>query len=131
MNKVAGRMKSELAQFRELAAFAQFASDLDAGTRRQLDRGQRLSQLLIQEEFTPLPVGVQVCVVYAGTRGFLDKVPVDKIREWKALFARYAGAERKALIDSLENDKKWDEEVEGQVREAIEAFNKQYGVEGS
>jgi F-type H+/Na+-transporting ATPase subunit alpha len=131
MNKVAGRMKSELAQFRELAAFAQFASDLDAGTRRQLDRGGRLSQLLIQEEFTPLPVGVQVCIVYAGTRGFLDKVPVDKVREWKSLFARYLGAERKALIDSLENDKKWDEEVEAQVREAIEAFNKQYGVEGS
>jgi F-type H+-transporting ATPase subunit alpha len=131
MNKVAGRMKSELAQFRELAAFAQFASDLDAGTRRQLERGQRLSQLLIQEEFTPLPVGVQVCVVYAGTRGLLDKVPVDKIREWKSLFARYAGADRKALIDSLENDKKWDEEVEGQVKEAIQAFNKQYGVEGA
>jgi F-type H+-transporting ATPase subunit alpha len=131
MNKVAGRMKSELAQFRELAAFAQFASDLDAGTRRQLDRGGRLVQLLIQEEFTPLPVGVQVCIVYAGTRGFLDKVPVDKVREWKSLFARYAAADRKALIDSLENDKKWDEEVEAQVKEAIEAFNKQYGVEGS
>jgi F-type H+-transporting ATPase subunit alpha len=131
MNKVAGRMKSELAQFRELAAFAQFASDLDAGTRRQLDRGQRLSQLLIQEEFTPLPVGVQVCIVYAGTRGFLDKVPVDKVREWRSLFARYLGAERKSLTDSLERDKKWDEEVEAQVREAIEAFNKQYGVEGA
>jgi F-type H+-transporting ATPase subunit alpha len=131
MNKVAGRMKSELAQFRELAAFAQFASDLDAGTRRQLDRGQRLSQLLIQEEFTPLPVGVQVCIVYAGTRGFLDKVPADKVREWRSLFARFAQAERKSLIDALERDKKWEEEVEGQVREAIQAFNKQYGVEGA
>src|SRR3982075_906290 len=128
MNKTAGRMKSELAQYRELAAFAQFASDLDPGTRRQLERGQRLTQLLIQGQFEPLHVRVQVCVVYAGTRGLLDKVPVDKIREWKSLFARYAGADRKALIDSLENDKKWDEEVEGQVKEAIQAFNKQYGV---
>jgi F-type H+/Na+-transporting ATPase subunit alpha len=131
MNKVAGRMKSELAQYRELAAFAQFASDLDPGTRRQLERGQRLTQLLVQGQFEPLHVGVQVCAVYAGTRGFLDKVAVDKIREWKAALARYLTAERKALLDAIENEKKWDEDVEGQVREAIEAFNKQYGVEGA
>src|SRR2546425_1778534 len=73
MNKTAGRMKSELAQYRELAAFAQFASDLDPGTRRQLERGQRLTQLLVQGQFEPLHVGVQVCAVYAGTRGHLDK----------------------------------------------------------
>src|SRR5205807_3904460 len=122
MNKVAGRMKSELAQYRELAAFAQFASDLDAGTRRQLERGQRLTQLLVQGQFEPLHVGVQVCAVYAGTRGFLDRVAVDKIREWKAALARYLTAERKALLDAIENEKKWDDDVEGQVREAIEAF---------
>ena len=131
MNKVAGRMKSELAQYRELAAFAQFASDLDAGTRRQLERGQRLTQLLVQGQFEPLHVGVQVCAVYAGTRGFLDRVAVDKIREWKAALARYLTAERKALLDAIENEKKWDDDVEGQVREAIEAFNKQFGVEGA
>jgi F-type H+/Na+-transporting ATPase subunit alpha len=131
MNKVAGRMKSELAQYRELAAFAQFASDLDAGTRRQLERGQRLTQLLVQGQFEPLHVGVQVCAVYAGTRGFLDKVAVDKVREWKAALARYLTAERKALLDSIENEKKWDDDVEGQVKDAIQAFNKQYGVEGA
>jgi F-type H+-transporting ATPase subunit alpha len=131
MNKVAGRMKSELAQYRELAAFAQFASDLDAGTRRQLERGQRLTQLLVQGQFEPLHVGVQVCAVYAGTRGFLDKVAVDKVREWKAALARYLMADRKALLDSIENEKKWDEDVEGQVKDAIQAFNKQYGVEGA
>jgi F-type H+/Na+-transporting ATPase subunit alpha len=131
MNKVAGRMKSELAQYRELAAFAQFASDLDAGTRRQLERGQRLTQLLVQGQFEPLHVGVQVCAVYAGTRGLLDKVAVDKVREWKAALARYLMADRKALLDAIENEKKWDEDVERQVREAVEAFNKQFGVEGS
>ena len=131
MNKTAGRMKSELAQYRELAAFAQFASDLDPGTRRQLERGQRLTQLLVQGQFEPMPVGVQVCAVYAGTRGFLDKVPVDKVREWKTSLARYLMAERKSLIDSIEKEKKWDDEVEGQVKEAIEAFNRQYGVEGA
>jgi F-type H+-transporting ATPase subunit alpha len=131
MNKVAGRMKSELAQYRELAAFAQFASDLDAGTRRQLERGQRLTQLLVQGQFEPLHVGVQVCAVYAGTRGLVDKVAVDKIREWKAALARYLMAERKGLLDSIENEKKWDDDVERQVKEAIEAFNKQFGVEGA
>jgi F-type H+/Na+-transporting ATPase subunit alpha len=131
MNKVAGRMKSELAQYRELAAFAQFASDLDPGTRRQLERGQRLTQLLVQGQFEPLHVGVQVCAVYAGTRGLLDKVAVDKVRDWKAALARYLTADRKALLDAIENEKKWDDDVERQVREAVEAFNKQFGVEGS
>jgi F-type H+-transporting ATPase subunit alpha len=69
--------------------------------------------------------------VYAGTRGYLDKVPVNRVREWKAALSRYLGAERKGLLDLLENEKKWDDEVEGQVREAIEAFNKQFGVEGA
>jgi F-type H+-transporting ATPase subunit alpha len=131
MNKTAGRMKSELAQYRELAAFAQFASDLDPGTRRQLERGQRLTQLLVQGQFEPLHVGVQVCAVYAGTRGFLDKVPVNRVREWKAALARYLSADRKGLLDLIENEKKWDDDVEGQVKEAIEAFNKQFGVEGA
>jgi F-type H+-transporting ATPase subunit alpha len=90
-----------------------------------------LTQLLVQGQFEPMPVGVQVCAVYAGTRGFLDKVPVDKVREWKTSLARYLMAERKSLIDSIEKEKKWDDEVEGQVKEAIEAFNRQYGVEGA
>src|SRR5215471_14059511 len=128
MNKTTGRMKSDLAQARELAAFAQFASDLDVATRRQLERGQRLTQLLIQDQFQPVHVGVQVCTVYAGTRGYLDKVPVDKIRDWTEAFARFLSAERKAFIDSIETEKRWDDETEGQVREAIETFNRQYGV---
>jgi F-type H+-transporting ATPase subunit alpha len=131
MSKTAGRLKSELAQARELAAFAQFASDLDAGTRRQLERGQRLTQLLIQRQFEPIHVGVQVAMIYAGTRGLLDRVPVDRVGDWKEAFARFLQAERKALIDSIENDQKWDDDVEGRVREAIESFNRQYGVEGA
>ena len=128
MNKVSGRMKSELAQFRELAAFAQFASDLDVTTRRQIERGQRLTQLLIQRQFEPVHVGIQVCAIYAGTRGYLDRVQVDRVRDWKDAFARFLSAERKAFIDSIETEKRWDDETEGQVREAIETFNRQYGV---
>jgi F-type H+/Na+-transporting ATPase subunit alpha len=131
MSKTAGRMKSDLAQARELAAFAQFASDLDPGTRRQLERGQRLTQILIQRQLEPVPMGVQVCTIYAGTRGHLDRVPVGKVTDWKEAFARFLQADRRALIDSIETEKKWDDDVEGQVREAIEAFNRQYGVEGS
>jgi F-type H+-transporting ATPase subunit alpha len=131
MNKVSGRMKSDLAQARDLQAFAQFASDLDAATRRQLERGQRLTQLLVQRQFEPIHVGVQVCTIYAGTRGLLDNVPVARVGEWKAAFSRFLHAERKALIDSIENDKKWDDEVEAQVRETVETFNRQFGVEGS
>jgi F-type H+-transporting ATPase subunit alpha len=131
MNKVAGRMRSDLAQARDLQAFAQFASDLDAATRRQLERGQRLTQLLVQRQFEPVHVGVQVCTIYAGTRGLLDSVPVARIGEWKAGFSRFLHAERRALIDSIENERKWDDDVEAQVREAIETFNKQFGVEES
>src|SRR5437588_4609180 len=79
MSKTAGRMKSDLAQARELAAFAAFASDLDPATKRQLELGQRLTQVLIQQQFQPVRLGVQVCWIYAGTRGFLDGVPVDKV----------------------------------------------------
>ncbi|MDQ6636918.1 MAG: F0F1 ATP synthase subunit alpha [Candidatus Dormibacteraeota bacterium] len=129
MNKVAGQMKSDLAQFRELAAFSQFASDLDANTRRQLDRGQRLTQLLVQKQFEPVHTGVQVCIIYAGTRGFLDKVPVDKVREWKNGFSRFLLAERKTFVDSIETDRKWDEDVEAKVKETIDAYNRQSGVE--
>jgi proton translocating ATP synthase F1 alpha subunit len=131
MNKVSGRMKSELAQARELAAFSQFASDLDAATRRQLERGQRLTQLTIQRQFEPVHVGAQICMVYAGTRGHLDKVPVDRVQNWKEAFVSFLAAERRSLLDALENDGKWDEEVENRVKEAIEAFNAQYGVEGT
>ncbi len=129
MSKTAGRMKSDLAQARELAAFAAFASDLDPATKRQLDRGQRLTQLLIQRQFEPVRLGVQVCTIYAGTRGYLDRVPIDSIADWKDGVASYLEAEQKGLLETIENDKTWDDDVEGRVRQAIEAFNRQYGVE--
>jgi F-type H+/Na+-transporting ATPase subunit alpha len=129
MNKVAGRMKSDLAQARDLQAFAQFASDLDPATRRQLERGQRLTQLLIQPQFQPMDVGVQVCAIYAGTRGYLDNLPVDRVGAWKEAFNAWLRAERKALAQSIENERRWDDEVEAQVKEAVETFNRQFGVE--
>src|SRR5690606_23590930 len=83
MKKVAGTIKLELAQFREMEAFAQFASDLDASTQRLLQRGERLTELLKQPQYRPLPVEEQVCVIYAGVRGYLDKLPVSQVGDFE------------------------------------------------
>lgn len=116
MKKVAGTLRLDLAQYRELAAFSQFASDLDANTRRQLERGQRLMQVIKQGVNAPLNVVKQIVIIYAGTRGYLDSVPVDRVREFEAKlhealdssyaeFVRKLGAE-KALTDELETELK-------------------------
>ncbi len=83
MKKVAGRIKGELAQYREMAAFAQFGSDLDATTQRLLSRGSRLTELLKQPQFSPLTMEEQVCVIYAGVNGYLDPLPVDRVRAFE------------------------------------------------
>jgi len=129
MNKAAGQMKLELAQFRELAAFSQFASDLDTGTRDQLERGQRLTELLKQDQYAPVSVGLQICEIYAGTRGFLDKVPVNRVKEWQAGYVRFMNSERKAFVDAFETEKKWDDDVIKQLEDSLNAFNRQFGVE--
>src|SRR5438105_4781257 len=130
MSKVAGQMKLELAQYRELAAFTGIASDLDPATRRQLDRGQRLTELLKQDQYEPVQVGLQVAVIYAGTRGFLDKVPVNRIREWEQQFSRFVRSEHAGYLDTIEKDRKWDDATAAATEEMIEAFNRQFGVEG-
>jgi F-type H+-transporting ATPase subunit alpha len=83
MKKVAGRVKGELAQYREMAAFAQFGSDLDATTQRLLNRGARLTELLKQPQFSPLKMEEQVCVIYAGVNGYLDPIPVNRVRAFE------------------------------------------------
>jgi F-type H+-transporting ATPase subunit alpha len=83
MKKVAGRIKGELAQYREMAAFAQFGSDLDATTQRLLNRGSRLTELLKQQQFSPLLMEEQVCVIYAGVNGYLDPLPLDRVRPFE------------------------------------------------
>jgi F-type H+-transporting ATPase subunit alpha len=92
MKQVAGTMRLDLAQFRELAAFAQFASDLDKATRSRLERGQRLTEVLKQPQYHPVPVEKQVMIIYAATNGYLDDVPLDKIAAWEAGFYNYIDA---------------------------------------
>ena len=127
MNKVAGQMKLSLAQYRELAAFAQFASDLDRNTREQLERGQRLTELLKQPQYSPVDLQVQVAAIYAGTRGFLDQVEVGRIREWEGGFARYLRSEHKDWYDAFDASK-WDDSVTARIEEMIKAYNRQFGV---
>jgi F-type H+-transporting ATPase subunit alpha len=131
IKRVAGQLKSELAQFRELAAFAQFASDLDKATRDQLERGQRLTELLKQDQYQPVEVGLQVAMIFAGTRGFLDRVPVNRIREWVGGFARFMRAEHRDYLEAIETEKKWDDSMAERTRKLVERFNRQFGVEGT
>src|SRR2546423_1835160 len=102
MRQVSGKLRLDLAQYRELAAFAQFASDLDSNTRHQLERGARLTELLKQDKYQPVPLSLQVAAIYAGTQGYLDKVPAARVREWEGAFSRFMKAERQGVLDEIE-----------------------------
>ena len=126
MKKVAGRLKLELSQYRDLEAFAQFGSDLDADTQATLARGERLVKTLNQNERSPMAVEEQVVVIYAATNGFIDRVSVDRVPEFhEALVARM----RAEYADTLEKigDGKWDDDIVESVHDAVEEFAKDFG----
>jgi F-type H+-transporting ATPase subunit alpha len=122
MKQVAGKLKLDLAQFRELAAFAQFGSDLDKATREQLDRGQRLTELLKQPQFEPMRLDHQVMILYAATNGYIDDVPVDKVRAFEAAFLRYMDASHPDVCEKILTKKEIDSEAEGKLKKAIQDF---------
>jgi F-type H+-transporting ATPase subunit alpha len=130
MRQVAGQLRLDLAQYRELAAFAQFASDLDTQTRNQLERGARLTELLKQDKYQPVPLAEQVAVIYAGTQGFLDKVPVARVREWEAGYVRFLKSERADVLAAIEKQRALDDSLFERLKAAISTFNHQFGVEG-
>ena len=124
MKKVAGPVKIQLSQFRSLAAFAQFGSDLDAATQRQLDRGMRLTELMKQPQYKPEPVHIQVALIYAGTRGYLDDISLDRMNEWETGFLRFLDAQHPEYAQMFANN--WNvalDEFEDTLKSAIEAFN--------
>ncbi len=124
MKRVAGRLKLDLAQFRSLAAFAQFGSDLDKATQQQLDRGLRLTELLKQKQYQPMPLADQVAVIFAGNNGYLDAVPIERVSAWKEGFLRALNTQFAALARQLnESPDEWNEGVETKLREALESFN--------
>jgi len=123
MKKVAGRLRLDLAQFRELEAFAQFGSDLDAATQRQLARGERTVEILKQPQYQPLAVEKQVAVIYAVTQGHLDQVPVNRIRAWEADFLAYLDAHQAGFLESLRTGKALSDSLEADLVAAIKDFN--------
>ncbi len=126
MKQVAGKMKLELAQFRELAAFAQFGSDLDPATQRQLDRGQRITEILKQPQYRPVSLERQVMVFYAVTNNYLDKVPLDKIKAWEEAFIRYVDASHPNLGRAIAAAKKLDDTTTDGLKLAIQDFNQMF-----
>jgi F-type H+-transporting ATPase subunit alpha len=129
MKSVAGSIKLELAQYREMAAFAQFGSDLDAATQRLLNRGARLTELLKQPQYSPLTNGEQVCVIYAGTKGYLDKLPVSAVGRFEQGLLQHLRTVRKAVLDELrDNDNKVAGALEDKIKGAIEEFAKSFSV---
>ncbi len=126
MRQVAGSLKLELAQFRELAAFAQFGSDLDKATQAQLNRGQRLVEILKQDQYSPLPFSKQILIIYSGTNGFLDDLPVEQCREFEKQLYTYADTMNPGLLKAIEEKKVLDDDLKSQmsklVKEAKERF---------
>ncbi|MGZ8868679.1 MAG: F0F1 ATP synthase subunit alpha, partial [Thermoanaerobaculia bacterium] len=126
MRSVSGTLRLDLAQYRELAAFSQFGSDLDKVTQAQLTRGRRLVEVLKQGQYQPLRVGLQVVSVYAGTQGFLDNLAVEAVRPFEAALHQWMTDERAELIDRLEKSPKFDEALSGDLKKSITEFKAQY-----
>ncbi len=130
MKQVAGTLRLELAQYRELEAFAQFASDLDEASRKQLERGQRLVEILKQPAHQPLPVEKQVVIIYAGTRGYLDDIPVKAVRRFEEELYPFIETKYPQIFENIRTKQKIDEETEELLKKALEEFKAQFNPEG-
>jgi len=126
MKKVAGAIKGELAQYREMAAFAQFGSDLDATTQRLLNRGERLTELLKQPQFSPLSMEEQVVVIFAGTQGFLDNLPVEDIARFEEELLRTFHEKHGDVLTSIRDTGALSDDTNAKLREGVEAFAKSF-----
>ena len=126
MKKVAGKLKLELAQFDDLQAFAQFASDLDKTTQDQLARGARLRELLKQPQYSPLGVYEQVAILYAGLNGYLDEIPVDKISTFATGLREYLKTSKQEYVDIVRNGKQLTDEAEKLLKEAITEYKQTF-----
>jgi F-type H+/Na+-transporting ATPase subunit alpha len=126
MKKVAGGMRLDLAQFRSLAAFAQFGSDLDRSTQRQLERGLRLTELLKQQQYQPLPLASQVALIYAGTNGYLADVPVERVNEWQTAFLRALNTQYAEIAETIAQEQDLSDEVRARLDKALSDFNENW-----
>ncbi len=128
MKRVAGGLRADLAQYRELAAFAQFGSDLDKATQQQLDRGARLMELLKQPQYAPYSLAHQVMLIYAGTRGYMDAVPVDKVDQWSRDFLRYMDTAHPDTGQAVADSFDFTEETEDSFKQAVTDFNSNWSA---
>ncbi len=130
MKSIAGSLRLDLAAFRELEAFAQLGTDLDKATQSQLDRGYRMVEILKQGQFKPLHFADQVIAIYAGAKGYLDKVPRNQVSEFETQLLRFMREQRKDVRDQLVKEKKLSADLEAKLKAAIEAFGQQYKAPG-
>jgi F-type H+-transporting ATPase subunit alpha len=126
MKKVAGKLRLDLAQYRELEAFAQFGSDLDEATRKQIERGKRTVEILKQDQYEPMSVENQIAVLFALTNGFLDEVAVEKVRKWEADFHKYLNTQQKEFMRELSEKKELTEKIVKKLEEIIKEFIETY-----
>jgi len=131
MKKVAGKLRLDLAQFRELEAFAQFGSDLDEATRAQIERGRRTVEILKQNQYVPMPVAQQVAIIYALVSGYLDDVPVEKVGKWEEEFHKYMKEMKNDVLELIADKKELTEKVETKLKKAIEEYKEVYGNNGA
>ncbi|RDV84513.1 F0F1 ATP synthase subunit alpha [Ammonifex thiophilus] len=129
MRQVAGRLRLDLAQYRELAAFAQFGTDLDKATLARLRRGERLTELLKQDQYCPMPLEEQVMSIYTGVHGYLDDLPVDKVRDFEAEFLKFMRTQYPDVGESIRKELEIKPEVEEKLKRAIEEFKKDFKLQ--
>ena len=129
MKQVAGRLRLDLAQFRELEAFAQFGSDLDAASQRQLARGSRTVEILKQPQYQPMPVEKQIAVLYAVTNGHLDDVPADRVHQWELGFHRNMNAKHRDILDGIREVGELTGELTERLTNAVEEYNATFAAE--
>ena len=123
MKKVAGRLRLDLAQFRGLAAFVQFSSDLDQATQRQLNRGSRLVEILKQGQYEPLPVQKQILIIYAGTNGFVDHLPVSALKKYEHELYAFVESRHPELLPEIVKKRELNDELRAKIKKALEEFN--------
>jgi len=128
MKQVAGQLRLDMAQFRELAAFAQFGSELDPATQRRIERGRRLTEILKQPQYEPMPLAEQVIVIYAGTRGYASEVPVEQMKEYEKNLLAYVRANRPELVNAIAKERVLTDESEEALQQALADFNASYGL---
>jgi len=128
IKKVSGTLRLDLASYRELQAFAQFASDLDEHSRHQLERGARMTELLKQPPYAPIPVEKQTIIIYAGTKGYLDDIPVSEIGRFEQEFYTFIDAKYSNILESIRKTKNLDSETEEELKKAIEDFKSQFAL---